>query len=271
MHFEYQTESIRTSALQLDYHLVPWDTQTVGVPVAQIAALTVTDAKQAARDYQVFADWCTRQRIELCSCRLPAERLHDSMFLEEQGFRFIELNYTPWLTGLQGRQFADDGVRLESARDQDRELLADMAARVLRQGRFHQDPRIDPALGERRYRQWMINAFARPTQQVLKCLLENEVAGFFVVEFPEPGHCFWSLTGLAPGLQGSGLGKRVWQAVLERHRSDGIDTVSTSISSHNTAVFNLYVSLGFRFPSPSVTLQWRPPDSGVLSRHVEEA
>jgi ribosomal protein S18 acetylase RimI-like enzyme len=86
-----------------------------------------------------------------------------------------------------------------------------------------------------------------------------------VIEFPEPKHCFWSLIGLAPGLQGRGLGKRVWNAMLHQHRERGIDTVSTSISSHNVAVFNLYVALGFRFPAPSMTLQWRPPGSGVLS------
>ena len=57
--------------------------------------------------------------------------------------------------------------------------------------------RIDPALGDRRYRAWMWNAFERPTQRVLKCLLDDAVVGFFVVEAPQPGHCFWSLTGLA--------------------------------------------------------------------------
>jgi len=104
----------------------------------------------------------------------------------------------------------------------------------------------------------MWNAFERPTQRVLKCLLDGAVVGFFVVEAPQAGHVFWSLTGLAPGLQGRGLGKRVWQAMLRHHQGEGAHTVSTSISSHNVPVFNLYVALGFRFPAPSVTLQWCP-------------
>ena len=141
-----------------------------------------------------------------------------------------------------------DTLQVAPATPQDRELLADMAAQVFRHGRFHQDPRIDPALGDRRYRTWMWNAFERPTQRVLKCLLDDAVVGFFVVESPQPGHCFWSLTGLAPGLQGRGLGKRVWQAMLRHHQAEGAHTVSTSISSHNVPVFNLYVALGFRFP-----------------------
>jgi ribosomal protein S18 acetylase RimI-like enzyme len=254
--FEYTTRSIRTAALQLDYFLVPWDTEILGVPVAQINELRVSDPAAAARDYEEFARWCADEGIALCSCRVPAERVADSIFLEERGFRTIELNYTPRLEQLQSRSLPQDTLQVATATTQDREQLADMAAQVFRHGRFHQDPRIDPALGDRRYRAWMWNAFERPTQRVLKCLLDGAVAGFFVVETPQAGHTFWSLTGLAPGLQGRGLGKRVWQAMLRHHQAEGEQTVSTSISSHNVPVFNLYVALGFRFPAPSVTLQW---------------
>ena len=263
--FEFRTESIRTPALELDYYLVPWDTQILGVPVAQIAELRVLDAAPAARDYESFAQWCTSQRIALCACRVAASRLVECMFLEERGFRFIELNYLPRLDGLQALQIADQGVHIEQAAASDQNLLADMAAQVFRHGRLHQDPRIDPALGDRRYRTWMTNAFSHPRQTVLKCLIDGAIVGFFVVEYPAPNHCFWSLIGLAPGLAGRGLGKRVWWAVLRKLQGDGIDVVSTSISSHNIAVFNLYVALGFRFPEPAITLQWRPPGAGVLS------
>jgi ribosomal protein S18 acetylase RimI-like enzyme len=256
--FEYQTRSIRTAALHLDYFLVPWDTQILGVPVAQISELRVSDPVVAAREYEEFALWCVHEGIALCSCRMPAERVADSIFLEERAFRTIELNYTPRLEQLQSRSLPQDTLQVATATTQDREQLADMAAQVFRHGRFHQDPRIDPALGDRRYRAWMWNAFERPTQRVLKCLLDGAVAGFFVVEAPQAAHTFWSLTGLAPGLQGRGLGKRVWQAMLRHHQAEGAQTVSTSISSHNIPVFNLYVALGFRFPAPSVTLQWCP-------------
>lgn len=258
MSFAYTSRSIRTPALQLDYFLVPWDTEILGVPVAQISELRVNDPVAAARDYQQFADWCAHENIGLCSCRVPAERVVDSIFLEERGFRAIELNYLPRLEQLQSRSLQADSLQVAAATPQDREQLAEMAGQVFRHGRFHQDPRIDPALGDRRYRAWMWNAFERPTQRVLKCLLDRAVVGFFVVEEPQARQVFWSLTGLAPGLQGRGLGKRVWQTLLRHHQAAGAQTVSTSISSHNVAVFNLYVALGFRFPAPSVTLQWCP-------------
>ena len=260
MSFDYRLESIRTAALTLDYYLVPWDTQILGRPVAQIADARVQEPVQAASDYEQFSAWCRQQRIALCTCRLPAERVTDSMFLEDRGFRFVELNYVPTLAGLQALSFGDEGIRVTGADTSDRHTLSGMAAQVFRHGRWHQDPRVGPVLGDRRYRTWLDNAFSHPRQTVVKCLLDGQIVAFFVVETPEPGHCHWSLNGLAPGLQGDGLGKRVWRAMLRWHREEGVHTVSTSISSHNVPAFNLYVSLGFRFPAPSVTLQWCPAE-----------
>jgi RimJ/RimL family protein N-acetyltransferase len=256
--FDYHVESIRTAALLLDFYLVPWDTSILNVPVAQIADLRIEEPVQAARDYEAFSDWCGRQRIALCACRLPASRLVDSMFLEERGFRFVELNYLPRLAGLQKLSTSDEDVSVAPAEERDRELLTNMAERMFRHGRFHDDPRIDAKLGDRRYRAWAENAFSAPHQRVLKCSIEGRIVGFFVTEYREKGHCFWSLNGLAPSNVGQGLGKRVWRSMLNWHRVEGVDTVSTSISSHNVAALNLYVELGFRFPLPSITLQWCP-------------
>jgi hypothetical protein len=46
--------------------------------------------------------------------------------------------------------------------------------------------------------------------------------------------------------------------MLAFHRREGVQEVSTSISSHNVAVLNLYASMGFRFPAPTITLHWCP-------------
>ena len=251
-------ESIHGEGLQLDYFFVPWDTEILGAPIAQIANIRILEPAIAAKDYARFVDWCQQRRIALCSCRLPADCLTESMFLEDRGFRFVELNYLPVLTGVQQLASGDEGIRVAVAAQSDQTVLHDMATRVFRHGRLHRDPRIDPRLGDRRYGAWIDNAFVSSHQRVLTCSLDGEIVGFFVVEEREPGHSFWSLNGLAPGREGQGLGKRVWRSMLHRHRAEGAHTVSTSISSHNVPAMNLYVALGFRFPPPSVTLQWCP-------------
>jgi ribosomal protein S18 acetylase RimI-like enzyme len=257
MDFDYKLETIHTNALALEYFLVPWDTEILEQPVAEIRNLQVKEPSAAVRDFQVFTAWCGKHAIKFSNCRVSHDQVVESMFLQAQGFRFIELNYHPTMNKLQELELPDDEIIIEPAAEADRMLLAEMAGSVFQYGRFHQDPRMGVALGNRRYKTWLLNAFELPHQQVLKCLLARETIAFFVVEYPGQKHCFWSLVGLAPGMQGRGLGNRVWRTMMRKHQQEGIETISTSISSHNIAVLNLYVSLAFRFPVPYATFHKR--------------
>jgi ribosomal protein S18 acetylase RimI-like enzyme len=104
----------------------------------------------------------------------------------------------------------------------------------------------------------VVNSFANPAQEARKITADGRLIGFFIVEHPSPTEVFWNLTAIAPGLRGQSYGKRVWKAMLALERQNGATKVSTSISSHNTPVLNLYVRLGFTFPSPFVSLHWMP-------------
>ena len=257
--FEVFTQEIDTPALRMSYHRAPWDEATIGAPVAAISAIQVVDEPAARSKFMAFKDWCFREGVALASCRLPQDRLLECGFLEAQGFRFIELNYRPERSGLQTMDLGEpDGLRVLPATAADEEAICGIAGQVFEAGRFHDDPLIGARIGNRRYEHWAANAFRNPAQSVLKCLDAERVIGFFVFERPEPTRRFWSLVGLAPGIGGRGMGFRVWRAVLRWHRDEGVDYVSTSISSHNTAVHNLYVKLGFRFPAPAITLHWCP-------------
>ncbi len=258
--FSYTEEQLSTDALELRYHLTPWDEPILGANVATIASIQVRTEPAAGRDYMGFRDWCNQQGVVLVSCRLPQDRLAECGFLEARGFRFIELNYIPRLDGLGSRSFktAEEGVEIVPASLDDKAEIAGIAGQIYDTGRFHVDPLLGPKIGNRRYQAWAANAFHHPGQHVLKCVLDGRVVAFMVIEKPSPTSRFWSLVGLAPGLSGKGLGRRVWRAMLAYHGREGVDEVSTSISSHNVAVHNLYVSLGFRFPPPLITLHWCP-------------
>lgn len=257
--FEAIEQEIDTPALRLRYHLAPWDAATVGAPVAAISSIEVRDQAAAAADFPVFQEWYRRSGVVLVSCRLPHERLVECGFLESQGFRFIELNYRPECDDLEQIKL-DDSVQyaVEHASRADEDAIAGMARQVFEASRFHHDPMIDSRIGHLRYERWVRNAFRNPQQSVLKCHVDGNIVAFFVVEAPQPERRFWSLVGLAPGMAGRGIGATVWRAVLRWHRDEGVTHVSTSISSLNLRVLNLYVKLGFRFPAPEITLHSCP-------------
>lgn len=257
--FETTEVVIDTPALAMRFHLNPWDEPTVGGVVATIASIAVRHPWRAQNDYSRFTEWCEANQVVLASCRLAHERLDVCGFLEERGFRFIELNYRPQVADLHAVDLGEaDGVEVGEALAAEEDGIASIAGEIFTAGRFHVDPLLDPAIGDRRYRRWISNAFRNPAQRVWRCSEAGRMTAFFVVESPEPDQRFWSLVGLAPGLAGRGLGARMWRAMLRRHRDEGVRTVSTSISSHNVAVMNLYVKLGFRFPAPEITLHWCP-------------
>ena len=258
MDFSYSPLNIRSESLIMDYFLVPWDTEILGYPVVEISRLKVIDMHGAGDQFSIFMSWCGAQKIKLCNCRIHHDQLTESFFLQQHGFRFIELNYRPELLDLHQLELPDDSIVIEPARSEDQGQLAQMAGRIFKHGRFHQDPALGPKIGNERYKTWVLNSFTHPGQTVFKSTEDGEIVGFFVVEYPGENRCHWSLIGLAPGLGGHGMGTRVWQAMMRFHRDEGMKSIVTSISSHNTVVFNLFVKLGFRFPLPKVTFHWRP-------------
>ncbi len=255
--FSYVEEHTETLALDLVYHLTPWDEPALGGATAAIARINLKAETNAVSAFRPFRDWCVFNEVKLVSCRLPHDRLRESGFLEGQGFRFIELNYRPWIKGL-GHFSVDQDIEVHPAVPSDEAEICALAGRVFQTGRLHVDPMVGPKIGNRRYALWAANAFRHPGQEVLKCLMGGRIVAFLVVERPTAASRFWSLVGLAPELSGKGLGRRIWRALLAIHHREGVEEVSTSISSHNVIVHNLYVSLGFRFPAPDITLHWCP-------------
>ena len=255
--FSFVKERTESLALDLSYHLAPWDEPVFHGNTAVIASIHLCIEREAAAVFEGFRGWCYRNRTKLVSCRLPQDQLAECGFLEKQGFRYIELNYRPFLAGLNGFS-VDPEITVCSALPEDAEEISSFATQIFTTGRLHVDPLVGPEIGNRRYGAWAANAFHHPDQHVLKCLMGGRIVAFMVVEQPTPASRFWSLVGLAPGLTGKGLGRRVWKAVLAFHNSEGVNEVSTSISSHNVAAHNLYVDLGFRFPAPTITLHWCP-------------
>ncbi len=255
--FEYQEERYSTSALDLTYHLAPWDRPFFPGNTATITAIKLCDPVAAADAFAAFHQWCEVNEVVLVNVRLAHEQMAECGFLEARGFRFIELNYRPVCTDLS-RFHTDPEIAIHLADASDAARIGDMAAQIFDVGRLHVDPEVGPEIGNRRYSAWATNAFDNPRQSVLKCMLDGQIAGFMVVEQPLPSRRFWSLVGLAPGLAGRGLGRRIWPTMLAFHHSEGVKEVSTSVSSHNVRAFNLYVFLGFRFPLPALTLHWCP-------------
>lgn len=257
--FELNQRHFADHTVQFDLALVPWDTKLLGKPVAQLSNFQLKCGALSNDSSQFLADWLVENSIGLCATRVSQQSIVEIACLQQLGFRFIELNFSPLLKEMRRGQFtADPEISIIDADPSDEPFLRAMAEQAFPYGRFHQDHRIGSAIGNIRYGQWVSNSFENPSQRCLKIIHGGEIAGFFVIESPSHQKSYWSLTAIAPGLRGRSLGHRIWTSMLAWEAERGMTIVETSISSHNIPVMNLYVKLGFRFPSPGVTLHWMP-------------
>ena len=247
---------IETSALQLEYALVPWDTEVLGAPVGQITEIACTDPQSAAVDFGRFEHWRDELGVRLVSCRLMHDRLTESMLLEQRGFRFIEMVYRPQLTAVREAMFPEDELEISPATDGDLPSIEEIAGSAFKTDRFHLDPLVDPGFADRRYRHWVRTSLQHPSQRLLKISNAGSIVAFFIVERLPDGRCYWHLTAIAPLMQRKGLGKRIWRAMIMHHGHEGIDRIETTISAHNVAAVNLYAGLGCRFQPPAMTFHW---------------
>ena len=247
---------IDTPDLHLEWAEAPWDTAVFGSPVLQISQIEVLGSS-AVGSFRTFELARDQLGTALVSCRMPHERLKESMLLEDRGFRFIEMVYMPELDNLADIELPEKiEVEIDLAEEEDLQVLMEIAGSVFRNERFHVDPRLDSRLGDERYRRWVNNSLNHPQQRLYIVRDGTQPVAFFLTEMLADGTCYWHLNAVAPQAQGQGYGRRVWQAMLCEANNAGAQRVRTCIVARNFRVLNLYARLGFRFPPPLMTFHW---------------
>lgn len=247
---------LNTSALALSIEMVPWDSEAFGFPAAQINAINVVKAELAKADFQLGRNWLDENSVRMVSCRIPHHHFAESIFLEGEGFRFIEMVLHPRIESLDTLALAEEGLSIRPAEACDLPKLTEIAESAFYNERFHVDPRIDSERANVRYGNWVRNSLLHPRQTLLKVTNEDEIVALFVVEVLDSGSAYWHLTAVAPHLQGQGFGWRAWRSMMHHHKRSGIKSVETTISARNTRVLNLYARLGFRFLPPETTFHY---------------
>jgi RimJ/RimL family protein N-acetyltransferase len=239
---------IDEAALSLAVQLVPWDTEACECVVAHVSEILVHNANEALDAFALFERWRDAAAVKLVSCRIPANRMRESMFLEDRGFRFIEmvLRYrTPALA-----QVDVPGVTIAQATADDLEAIGAIASTAFSADRFHADPRH---WASQRYLRWARSAHAHESQRLYKAVHDSRVIGFLVVNHTGTP---WHLFGLAPETQGAGLGVQTVRAFLSECARLGATHVEGIISARNSRMLTLGAKLAWRFFEPEVTLHW---------------
>lgn len=243
-------------SLRMAWSEAPWDSRVCGYPVLQINNIEVLGS-DAERDLKLFEYERDQLGAGLVSCRLPHDRLKESMLLEEHGFRFIEMLYQPEFD-LSKLAIENDAELLTVSRASEADLpaLMEIARTAFHNERFKMDPRLDPDISDQRYQNWVASSLNHPSQELFVISQGHRNIAFFVTETLGDGTRYWHLNAVAPDAQGQGYGRQAWLAMLHHAFKDGVRQVRTCIAARNFRVLNLYARLGFYFPAPLMTFHW---------------
>lgn len=186
----------------------------------------------------------------LVTRRVPAGDVAALGEAEADGFAVVDVNVTLERGGFD--PVATPSVSVAAPEQAD--ALLDVAGSCFRFSRFHLDPRIDREAADRVKREW-VRSYVEGRRGVE--LLSAGTDGFLCVLEADDGARVIDLVGVAPAVQGRGLGADLVAAFGSRHGADG-RTLRVGTQVANTPSLRLYEKLGFRVAAATY----------VLHRHV---
>jgi RimJ/RimL family protein N-acetyltransferase len=201
--------------------------------------------------------WANANGVVLCSCAVPAADRNWRACLPRAGFQEVDFSLQVSLNGLQTAKLPEARAELREATAADHESIKRIAAAGFQHGRYHADPRFPRDLADRRYSQWMTNALSGddPQDRVFVLGETDHVQGFYHVTM-EKDVSDLRLASVAPEFKGTMLGFDLYASILHVLKQRGVRRVVASISAANTAVMNVFATLGFRFSQPEVIYHW---------------
>lgn len=246
--------------------LLPWDEESLGVPVASLSPLETGIAGFATKPIlRQMQTWAAENRVQIIAAALPSSRKADIACLQEAGFRYVDTALTARYDLTNIPLTRAERLSLTPAAAHSAQALAAIAGRAFAFGRYHADPRVPKEAADRRYRDWVMRAFQKSDPQiVLRAAHDGATCGFSIVRVDNAGAGHITLIALDADFRGRQLGGELIQASLLYLRDKGCGEVFTKISAANLAILNMHAHLGASFIRPEATLHWHTAESDFL-------
>ncbi|MGE5828873.1 MAG: N-acetyltransferase family protein, partial [Micromonosporaceae bacterium] len=150
-------------------------------------------------------------------------------------------------------------ARLRPATADDLPTLVKMVDGMFTRDRFHLDPHLPADRCDRRYAQWLERGFADGDYLFVYAADSGEAMGFYLLRGEPGGDVDLSLAGVDERYRRGGAGALMYDEVVQRCREMGFRTASSTISTNNLDVVNLFLRLGFVIRSSQLTMHlFRP-------------
>ena len=232
----------------------PWDSK-----VLKTNSISILQIKSPSGNYQSlllnFRSFCIEQNIGFVSVRIPSINNQMKSALQNTGFRIVEHTLDVTKKGLDLKKLEDLQNRIPIVTsDKVEDYLEDIrniAANSFHYGRFFEDPFITKDAAALRNKNW-INDLIHQKAEFNILTKKNTAIGFLSWQRSLDNDIRLLFGGVLESYQH--LSYPFWADVLLK--LNPIRSLTTTISSSNTAVMNLYSYFGFNFVNPQFGLHW---------------
>lgn len=210
-----------------DIKATPWDEAVFGVPTWELTAYTASTLTK-------YAQLKGHQTLKV-------DPLIDKQLLYSQGFYYCDTLIEPRCDAAKLRTTLHSAATV--SKDAATSQLVEICHGAFTHDRFHRDFNLSKSAADVRYDNWLEQLIS--ANQVYSLFWDGKLAGFIAHQ-----GSMLTLHALAESYRGKGLAKYWWSAVCNDLVRVGFGDIRSSISVSNTAVLNLYASLGFSFNGP---------------------
>jgi RimJ/RimL family protein N-acetyltransferase len=205
----------------------PWDKEVFGFDCYEIRVIT--------------EDTLASATIRPGHYTVKIDPLESSQLLHKYNFYYCDTLLEPYCKAADFKGFFEKTASVDYSVSLDQILAVSHGA--FEHGRFHRDFNIRKEFADLRYDNWVIQLYE--SGNIFGLLYENDLAAFFGTSNNKI-----VLHAVREKYRGKGLAKYLWSAGLNELFNVGNGELTSSVSAANTAVVNLYSSLGFRFRKP---------------------
>ena len=222
--------------------LLEWDSGFFGFKVARLDS-THLNPKILHKCIQ----WCKVNEIRCLYFLADSSDSQTTQIAEENSFRFVDIRVT-YQVKLPTPQRADkwtNGGIIRLSRTEDIPKLHAIARVSFQETRFYHDPHFPKHLCDRLYEIWIEKSCLDPTQAVFVADRQGEPVGFIACNQINRELGQIGLIGVAPEMQGQGVGRQLIQASLDWFEQQGLESAMVVTQGRNVPAQRLYQKKGF--------------------------
>lgn len=251
----YKEEIVKQNSSFLKFYISPWDTEIFKYKVVNINTIVLDkneDLKYLLSELDIF---CKNEDVKVIVCKVDSadEMLINS--LQNHEYKYIEMSVVPYINpqNINEKQFKEwCNYPIRRAEGKDLNRLKEIARVSFKNDRFHKDVNFSNVQADERYSMWVENSF-NDGEDIFVISCENSIAGFFILKtFSEQKYAEMRLGCIDPEFQGKKLGLNINAEIVLMLREQDILLLDSPISIANLGIFNLYISMGFKFKEQKV-------------------